>query len=86
MNPFRWTREQQLAAGAACLVGALAGVFFAWMESPFRTISVHSLSGEWSDYTEVFLTWLRVGHYWPWPLLGAAIAGLTVYAIQLLRN
>jgi hypothetical protein len=28
MNPFRWTREHQLAGVAACLIGAMAGLFF----------------------------------------------------------
>jgi hypothetical protein len=63
----------------------MTGIFFAWMESPFRILSEHSLSGEWADYTNVFSMWLWYGHYWPWPLLGSVIAGSTVYAVQLLR-
>jgi hypothetical protein len=86
MNPFRWRPEHQVAGVIACLVGAIAGIFFAWMESPFRSMSVHTISGDYADYTGVFLTWLWYGHYWPWPLLGSVIAGLTFYAAQLLRT
>jgi hypothetical protein len=86
MNLLRWTRHEQLAAGVLCIIGALCGIFFAWTESPFRKLSANSLSGEWSDYTGVFLIWLRHGHYWPWPVMGAVVAGLVGYVIQLLRE
>ena len=86
MNPLRWKREHQLAGIVACLIGAMAGIFFAWMQSAPHSMSVINLSGEWADYTNVFLLWLRYGHYWPWPLLGAVTAGLTVYALQLFRT
>jgi hypothetical protein len=35
-----------------------------------------NLCGEWSDYTGVFLVWIQSAHYWPWPCLGATVAGL----------
>jgi hypothetical protein len=59
---------------------------FAWMESPLRVLSTHSISGEWANYNEVFLMWLRLGHYWPWLTLGAVMAGGTFYAVQLARG
>jgi hypothetical protein len=27
-----------------------------------------------ADYSNVFMTWVRFGHYWPWPALGAIVA------------
>jgi hypothetical protein len=80
MNPFRWRPEHQVAGVIACLLGAIAGMFFAWTKSPFQELLLHH------DYTDVFLSWLWYGHYWPWPLLGSVIAGLTFYAAQLLRT
>jgi hypothetical protein len=86
MNPFRWTSERQLAGAVICLIGGISGVLFAWIESPFRSLAIRSPSGEWSDYTGVFLLWLQKANYWPWPVLGATIFGLVFYAAQLLRN
>jgi hypothetical protein len=55
------------------------------MESPIRRMSLSNVSGEWSDYTGVFLMWLRHGHlYWPWTVFGATMAGMVFYAAQLL--
>jgi hypothetical protein len=36
MNPIRWKRQDQVAGLAFCAVGAIAGIFFAWLDSPFR--------------------------------------------------
>jgi hypothetical protein len=33
MNPLDWKRQHQVPAIAFCAAGALAGIFFAWMES-----------------------------------------------------
>ena len=85
LNPLRWSREHQVAGVLICLIGAFAGTFFAWMESPIRRLSLSNISGEWSDYTGVFLMWLQHGHlYWLWAVLGAAIAGLAFYVVRLL--
>lgn len=87
MNPLHWMRHHQIAGIAFCAVGAIAGVFFAWMNSPFRQLSSHSISGEWADEASVFLHWLsHVGLYWPWPLMGACAAALAFYGVQLTRN
>jgi hypothetical protein len=87
MNPLDWKRPDQVAAIAFCAVGAIAGVFFAWMDSPFRQLSSHSVSGELPNATNVFLLWLsHVGLYWPWPLMGACAAGLAFYGGQLIRR
>jgi hypothetical protein len=86
INPFNWSLNHQFAGAIVCVLGAIGGILFAWMESPFRQVAMANLSGEWSDYTSVFLTWLRFGRYWVWPVLGAVIAGLAVYSVQLLRT
>jgi hypothetical protein len=68
MNPLRWNFEHQIAAIIICLIGAICGLFFAWMESAAHSQAISNLSGEWSDYSGVFLMWVEYGHYWPWPL------------------
>jgi hypothetical protein len=42
MNPLYWKRQHQVAGIAFCAVGAIAGIFLAWMDSPFRQLSSHS--------------------------------------------
>jgi hypothetical protein len=87
MNPIRWKREEQVAGLAFCVVGAIAGIFFAWMDSPFRVASSHALSGEWADAPNIFLLWLsHAGLYWPWPLFGALGAALAYYGSHLVRS
>jgi hypothetical protein len=87
VNPLTWSRQHQVAGASFCAVGAIAGVFFAWLDSPFRQLSSHSLSGEWSNAADVFLLWLsHVGFYWPWPLMGAWVAGLAFYGFQVFRR
>jgi hypothetical protein len=86
MNPLRWRSEQLLAGAIFCILGAIGGIFFAWMQSAFHSMAVSNLSGEWADYSGVFLLWLRHAHYWPWPTMGALVAGLTFYAIRLLST
>src|ERR1700712_4322637 len=76
MNPARWNLEHQIAGLLSCLLGFLAGILFAWIESPFRDLSKRSLSGAWADYSTVFLKWLLYGHYWPWPAIGTVMAPL----------
>jgi protein-S-isoprenylcysteine O-methyltransferase Ste14 len=83
----RRLRHLEVAGVAFCAVGAIAGIFFAWIDSPFRQLSSHSVSGEWANTTNVFLLWLsHVGLYWPWSLMGACAAGLAFYGVQLARH
>jgi hypothetical protein len=87
MNPLDWKLQHQLAGIAFCAVGAIAGIFFAWMDSPFRQLSSHSISGEWANTTIVFLVWLsRADLYWPWPAIGACAAGLAFYGLRMARQ
>jgi hypothetical protein len=86
MNPLHWHRSHQLGFLTACIVGGLFGLLFAWLESPFRTIASHSMSGEWSDYSGFSWRgskWVITGHG---QQLGAVLAGLIVYTVQLLRD
>lgn len=87
MNPLAWKREFQVAAAISGVAGAIAGIFFAWMESPFRLIANSQISGEWGNSPEVFLQWLAHPHlYWVWPLFGGAFAILAFYAFALVTN
>ena len=87
MNPLDWKRQHRVAGIAFCAVGAIAGILFAWMDSPFRQLSSHSISGVWADTTGVFLLWLsHVDLYWQWPVIGACVAGLAFYGLQLSRR
>jgi hypothetical protein len=86
MNPLRWRREHQLAWFLICVIGGIVGLLSAWFQSPFYAISHASLSGEFANSTRVFFVWLpNVALYWPWPMFGAVISGLTFYVFQLLR-
>jgi hypothetical protein len=49
MNPLDLKRQHQVAGIAFCVVGAIAGIFFAWLDSPFRQLSSHSVSGQWAS-------------------------------------
>jgi hypothetical protein len=87
MNPVHWKRQDLVAGLTFCAVGAIAGGFFAWLDSPFRVATSHALSGEWADAPNIFLLWLsHPGLYWPWPLIGACAAALTYYGVHLVRN
>jgi hypothetical protein len=87
MNPLAWTREHQAAGVVFCIIGVIGGLLLAWFQSPFYRTSQGQLSGAWANTTGVFLTWLSYPEfYWPWSLLGAAIAGLGFYAAHLLRS
>jgi hypothetical protein len=85
MNPLRWKREHQLAWVVICMIGAIIGLLFAWFQDPFYQLCHTSLSGQWANCTRVFFEWLpNVGLYWPLPMFGALITGLTFYAVRLL--
>jgi hypothetical protein len=87
MNPIRWQREHQVAGIAICIIGAIFGLLFAWVESPVHRIAVSNISGGFSNYANVFLGWLLDTElYWPFPFLGAIITGLAFYAMRLLKH
>jgi len=78
MNPLRWSHEHQHAWIVITVTGAIAGLLFGFIHSPF-----FALLQTWP----AFLAWLSLpGSYWPWPTLGFLITGLTFYAVQLLRH
>lgn len=83
LNPFRWDTRRKLAGLLFTSLGALAGIFFAWLESPFRAFSSQTL---WVDSTAVFFTWLSRWHlYWPWLACGGLAAAIGFYAVELSR-
>jgi hypothetical protein len=49
MNPFAWDRRQLAAWPAFCVAGALCGLGFAWLESPFHALCSGAISGEFAD-------------------------------------
>jgi hypothetical protein len=81
MNPLGWRRQYQVALIAFCIVGGMAGLFFAWTESAVRTMANYTVG---VDPSRTFLLWLlRPAGYWPWPLFGVVFVGLTFYAAML---
>jgi hypothetical protein len=63
--------------------GAMAGLFFAWMESATRVTANFTMgvNASW-----MFVLWLaRPAGYWLWPLYGIVFVGLTFYATMLVR-
>jgi len=86
MNPLDWPREHQVAGFVFCLIGGIVGMTFGWLESSLHQASVHSVSGPLSNTAAVFLMWLpALRLYWHWPVIGALLAGMTFYAIYLLK-
>jgi hypothetical protein len=83
MNPLQWRCEYQLAWIVFCVVGGMAGLFFAWMESGTRMMVNYTLG---VDVTRVFLLWLlHPSGYWLWLVFGVVFIGLTFYAAMLVR-
>jgi hypothetical protein len=77
MNPFRWSREQQVAGLVVCLLGAAFGLFIG-----FFTVARSSLPAG-----ALFKVWIqRPDLYWPCPAFGAVIAALTFYATRMIRQ
>jgi hypothetical protein len=87
MNPMEWKREHRLAGLVICAIGAILGMLFAWSEDSLYQLCHSSLSGEWANCTRAFLLWFpEVELYWPWPMIGALLAGLAFYAARLLMT
>jgi len=78
MNPLHWKREHQHAWIVISVTGAIAGLLFGFIHSPFFAIlQTWSAFGAWLSFP---------GSYWLWPTLGFLITGVTFYAVQLLRH
>jgi hypothetical protein len=78
MNPLHWTLQHRVTWIIMSVLGAAAGLLFAYIRSPY-----FFLSPAWP----VFLNWLsRPASYWPWPLFGFLAAGLIFYTAQLPRK
>jgi hypothetical protein len=87
MNPLRWKREHVVAWILVCVVGALIGLLFAWLQDPFYQLCHTSISGQWANCSRVFLGWLaHVTLYWPMVTFGVLIPGVAFYAFQLARK
>jgi hypothetical protein len=78
MNPFSWTLTHRLAWLIISLAGAVAGVLFAFIRSPF-----FFAPGGWP----VFETWLcSPGMYAVWAVAGFLGTALLFYLAQLPRS
>jgi len=83
MNPLHWRREYQVAWIVFCIVGGMAGLFFAWIESSVRTMANYTMG---ASPSRMFVSWLLYpSQYWQWPLFGIAFVGLTFYAVMLVK-
>jgi hypothetical protein len=80
MNPFRWSREHQVACIVVCLLGTAFGLFVG-----FFTVVATARSS--LPAGTLFKFWIqRPDLYWPWPTFGAVIAGLAFYAVRTFRH
>ncbi len=85
MNPASWTREHQIAGLLFATAGALAGVVWAWLDSPFYRIC--KSPGGFADCPNMLLVWL--GHpsqYWVLGASGALVPFLILWGFQLMRS
>ncbi len=80
MNPLQWTREHRLAWAVMCTFGAVAGVLLGFIHSQFFSLTRPGQMYEFGHWLSDPQT------YWPWPLLGFFITGVTFYAVQLIRK
>jgi len=82
MRPLSPAQKRLFILIAVLALGAISGLLLGFV------ISFHGLenttsvaAGRW------FQIWiLRPSWYWPWPLFGAAIAGLSLLAADLTRS
>ncbi len=78
MNPLDWKREHLCAWGVISAVGAIAGLFLGFIQSPsFAILQAWHTFGTWL---------LRPGLYWPWPLFGFLITGAAFYVVRLVKS
>ena len=77
-NPLRWTREHKIVWLGISVIGALAGILLAYIESPLFSLSR-------GDAT--LTRWLlEPGHYWRWALDGFLATAIVFYGAQLFRK
>ncbi len=77
MNPFRWTRQHRMAWLIVSMTGAVAGVLFAYIQSPF-----FFAPRGW----RIFEAWLWTpSTYWVWPVAGFFVTATLFYLAQLGR-
>jgi hypothetical protein len=87
MNPLTWKKNHIAAWLVFCAAGALCGLAFAWIDSPFHALCKASFSGEWANCAHVLLLWLQYpAAYWPMMIYGALVPGLAYYGFQLARG
>jgi hypothetical protein len=78
MNPFYWTLQHRMAWLIVSVAGAVAGILFAYIQSPF----FFAPQG-W----QVIEAWLgSPGIYWVWPISGFFVTALLFYLAQLPRT
>src|SRR5712672_4170624 len=77
-------REHQVAWIGFCIIGGMAGLFFAWMDSIGRKLAISKTGGFGAQ--ACFFAWLPdPSQYRQWPLFGVVFVGLTFYALMLVR-
>jgi hypothetical protein len=87
MNPLTWSKEHRLAVICFGSLGALLGIGLAWLDSPFHHVCRTTISGEFSNCSQIFMLWLRYpSQYWLSALVGAAILGLGYYSVRLAQG
>jgi hypothetical protein len=80
MNPLHWERQHLVAWGVITILGALVGMLFGWLLSPFSRVQE-------VDVGTFFIAWLHYPvAYWPWLAFGAIFAALAFYAGNLLTG
>ena len=77
-NPLRWTREHKIVWLGISIVGAIAGILIAYIESPLFSLS--RSNGTLTGWL------LSPALYWRWALYGFVITAAVFYAAQLFRE
>jgi hypothetical protein len=78
MNPFYWTLQHRMAWLIVSVTGAVAGVMFGYIQSPFFLTP---------QGWQVFEAWLwSPGINLVWPISGFFVTALLFYLVQLART
>jgi hypothetical protein len=82
MNPLKWKWQHLVTWAALIIAGALVGMLFAWLVSPFSHLQVQG-----ADRHTMFAAFLHYPWtYWPYIAAGAVAAGLAYYSADLLTG